>query len=90
MKKFTFRILSFIEFLFFWVVSDIFVGRGWLNALLLIGGNILFAKRCYQKFLKWFEPLEVDESAVQNAALAITAVEIILFQFLNIGLHYAM
>lgn len=89
MKKATFWILTCIEFLCFWAASDIFVGKGWLNALLFVGGNILFAKLCYKKFLEWFEPPETEPFAVENAALAITAVEIILFQVLNI-LYYAI
>ena len=40
MKKETFWILLLIEFLCCWVATDIFVGKGWLNALLLVGGNI--------------------------------------------------
>lgn len=90
MKKATFWILLLIEFLCCWVATDIFVGKGWLNALLLVGGNIVFAKLCYKKFLEWFEPPEAESAAVENAVLAITAVELILFQVLNIWLFYAI
>lgn len=91
MKKSIFWILLCIEFLFCWVSTDIFVGRGWLNALLLIGGNLLFVKLAYARFQEWFEPPEVETaSAVQNAVLTVTATEILLFQGINIWLYYAI
>ncbi|MDE5768429.1 MAG: hypothetical protein K2H82_03510 [Oscillospiraceae bacterium] len=90
MKKVTFWIILLIEFLCCWVGTDIFFGKGWLNALLLVSGNIVFAKLCYRKFLKWFEPPEADLTAVENAVLAVTAAELILFQILNIWLFYSI
>ena len=90
MKKVTFWIILLIEFLCCWVITNILFGKGWLNAMLLIGGNIVFAKLCYRKFLEWFEPPETDPAAVKNAVLAVTAAELILFQILNIWLFYSI
>lgn len=89
MKKTTFWILLVIEFLCGWVTTDILF-RGWVCSLLLVGGNYVFVKLCYKKFVEWFEPPEADASAVPNAVLAVTAAELVLFQALNIMLFYAI
>lgn len=86
MKKVTFWILLFVEFLCCWLSTDVLFGDGWLIALMLTGGNLLFVNLCYRKFVEWFEPPETDASAVPNAVLAVTAAEVVLFQILHIGI----
>lgn len=86
MNKAVFGILLFVEFLCCWMSTEVLFGDGWLNALLLVSGNLLFVNLCYKKFVEWFEPPETDASAVPNAVLAVTAAEVVLFQILNIGI----